>query len=102
MKRELKRIMRLFSIFVILTAVLGSGPLSASGTAAQQKHKHEKNSGKSDEDRIISESEGHPVLWKERGNLETLDLFYGPGGREGAPDPKGKFTYVDRDPHGTQ
>src|SRR2546422_3334086 len=35
-------------------------------------------------------------------DIESLDLFYGPGGSEGAPDLTGKFTYVSADNQGTQ
>jgi len=102
MKKELKRIGRFFSILIILIAVLDLGPLTASGTAAQRKHKQDKSSGDSDKKEIITNPQGHPVLWKQHANVERLDLFYGPGGRQGAPDPHGKFTYVGRDTHGTQ
>lgn len=43
-----------------------------------------------------------PVLWQDPGAIERRDLFYGPGGRVGAPDPAGKFTYVRDQPTGTQ
>ncbi|HWQ33617.1 MAG TPA: hypothetical protein VNQ79_12255 [Blastocatellia bacterium] len=36
------------------------------------------------------------VLWEEPQNIERLDLFYGPGGREGAPDPSDRFTFIRR------
>ena len=34
------------------------------------------------------------VLWQEPTDIESRDLFYGIGGREGAPDPAGKFTFL--------
>jgi len=37
---------------------------------------------------------GQAVLWQEPTDLESRDLFYGIGGREGAPDPAGKFTFT--------
>jgi hypothetical protein len=48
-----------------------------------------------------SATEPHPVLWKEPSDLESRDLFNGPGGPEGAPDPKSKFTFVERVKTGT-
>ena len=36
----------------------------------------------------------HAVLWRDPGPVESLDLFYGPGGREHAPDPEGTYTFV--------
>ena len=40
-------------------------------------------------------------LWKEPGAIEGLDLFYGPGGSEGAPDASATFTFVSRSTSGT-
>ncbi|HWC76718.1 MAG TPA: hypothetical protein VG778_04615, partial [Blastocatellia bacterium] len=48
-----------------------------------------------------SATNGRPVMWEEPTDLESRDLFYGPGGREGAPDPGGKFTFVRRSTSGT-
>jgi hypothetical protein len=42
------------------------------------------------------------VLWQPPADIECLDLFYGPGGIEGAPDPSTPFTYVRRSKSGTQ
>jgi hypothetical protein len=42
------------------------------------------------------------VLWEPPAEIECRDLFYGPGGREGAPDPSMPFTYVRRQKSGTQ
>ncbi|HYM00426.1 MAG TPA: hypothetical protein VEZ90_15840 [Blastocatellia bacterium] len=83
---------------LVLIAIAFGAPLGA-GTARQKEHgsKHESSKGK-----IITEPEGHPLLWKEPVNIEGLDLFYGPGGRKGAPDLSGRFTYVGVDTHGTQ
>ena len=41
------------------------------------------------------------VLWNEPTDLENRDLFNGPGGAEGAPDPNGKFTFIERSQSGT-
>jgi hypothetical protein len=42
------------------------------------------------------------VLWQPPVDIECRDLFYGAGGREGAPDPSMPFTYVRRKKSGTQ
>jgi hypothetical protein len=42
------------------------------------------------------------VLWQPPVDIECRDLFYGAGGREGAPDPSTPFTYVRRQNSGTQ
>ena len=45
---------------------------------------------------------GNAVLWQPPEDIECRDLFYGPGGRENAPDPSTPFTYVRRSKSGTQ
>jgi hypothetical protein len=42
------------------------------------------------------------VLWQPPVDIECRDLFYGAGGRDGAPDPSMPFTYVRRKKSGTQ
>src|SRR5262245_30020786 len=42
------------------------------------------------------------VLWQPPVDIECRDLFYGAGGRAGAPDPSTPFTYVRRQKSGTQ
>lgn len=42
------------------------------------------------------------ILWRPPVDIECRDLFYGVGGREGAPDPSTPFTYVRRQKTGTQ
>jgi hypothetical protein len=39
------------------------------------------------------------ALWHDRGNAESLNLFYGAGGKE--HQPSGKFTFVQEDKQGT-
>jgi hypothetical protein len=45
---------------------------------------------------------GNAVLWQPPVDIECRDLFYGAGGRAGAPDPSAPFTYVRRQKTGTQ
>ena len=42
------------------------------------------------------------VMWQPPEDIECRDLFYGAGGRKGAPDPSMPFTYVRRQKSGTQ
>jgi hypothetical protein len=53
---------------------------------------------KSDADEI---STGRAVMWQEPTDIESRDLFNGPGGAGGAPNPSGKFTFVRRSTAGT-
>jgi hypothetical protein len=41
------------------------------------------------------------VLWRDPGDVSALDLNGGPGGREKAPKPGGRYTFVKEDTNGT-
>ena len=41
------------------------------------------------------------VLWRDPGPPSTLNLFYGAGGKEHAPDPNGQYTFIKEDMNGT-
>ncbi|MDD5541693.1 MAG: hypothetical protein PHX83_00800 [Acidobacteriia bacterium] len=41
------------------------------------------------------------VIWQDPGDVATLNLLYGAGGKEHAPDPDGKYTFVKEDRQGT-
>jgi len=41
------------------------------------------------------------VIWRDPGNISALNLSYGAGGREHAPDPKGRYTFESEDMNGT-
>lgn len=38
----------------------------------------------------------HPVLWRDPGSIAELDLFHGPGGKDGMPVPPFTFEQEDR------
>jgi hypothetical protein len=40
-------------------------------------------------------------IWRDPGNMASLDLMYGAGGKAHAPEPTGTFTFVREDPGGT-
>jgi hypothetical protein len=44
---------------------------------------------------------GTPILWEEPADIESRDLFYGTGGRKGAPVLTDKFLFIGREPGGT-
>jgi hypothetical protein len=50
---------------------------------------------------LVDPREGHATLWKEQTAIENLDLSFGPGSAEGAPDPYARFTFVRRSTSGT-
>jgi hypothetical protein len=72
----------------------------APGLGTQDKREYSGKKDKKDKDRVDA-GEGHPRLWKEPKAIESLDLFYGGGGPEGAPDPSDTFHFVRRSTSGT-
>jgi len=90
-----------------------SSPESAVGpTTIQQpetgKHKAGKHSQaadageteEKDNDSVLKANDlEHPVLWHDPGNIASLDLYYGQGGKDGQPAPP--FTFEAEDKHGT-
>ena len=86
-------------VLFLLIVAPAFNPRVLAGFEVQDKSKHKTEKEKP---RVVTGDEGHPVLWSDPANIETLDLFYGSGGSEGAPDPGGKFTYVDAVTRGTQ
>lgn len=80
-------------IFCLVSGAAGPNRVHADGVIpkaqnpdGQQKRKVEETS-----DRVKN---GSAVLWQEPIDIEGRDLFYGIGGREGAPDPAGRFTFL--------
>ncbi len=68
----------------------------------QDKDKKEKKSKSEKEKEEKAEARtGQPILWREPTDIESRDLFHGPGGAEGAPNPSDKFTFIKRDSGGT-
>jgi hypothetical protein len=68
---------------------------------SDKKEKQEKGKDKDDQSAAVSARELRNVMWTEPSNIESLDLFYGAGGADGAPDPQGKFTFEKRVTSGT-
>ncbi len=61
--------------------------------AAGQKHGDQKLADKS--------ADLPAVIWRDPGDVASLNLLYGAGGSEHAPDPAGTFTFVKEDMEGT-
>lgn len=90
--------------FFICSTVGATGSFAGSQKKDKaDKPDKEKKEGKKDKTSAKESSGGEPhgVLWREPTDLENRDLFNGPGGAEGAPDPKSKFTFVERSKSGT-
>jgi hypothetical protein len=91
-----------------LMSILLCSPLIARGSidGAQKKDKGEKSKKQKEEKKkeapeSVGAKEARPVMWEEPSDIESRDLFYGPGGAEGAPDANGKFTFEARSKKGT-
>ena len=71
--------------------MLALAALSA-GVTAQQKHT---SAGQADAATLPER------IWRDPGDMASLDLTYGPGGKAHAPDATGTFTFVREDPLAT-
>jgi hypothetical protein len=87
-------------LLLLVLVAPGFSPSVLGRLAAQEKPKKDK--ADKEKAHVVDGSEGHPVLWNDPVDIESRDLFYGPGGSEGAPDQAGKLTYVGKDTKGTQ
>jgi hypothetical protein len=83
---------RITFLIAVVCLTIGMTPVLRAGVAPQERT--------SQWDTI--RSSGANVLWEEPRDIEQRDLFYGPGGKQGAPDPAGKFTFIRRSTSGTQ
>ena len=60
------------------------------------------NAQKHKKDKANERAENQPaVIWRDPGRVSELNLMYGAGGSEHAPDPHGVFTFVEEDKSGT-
>ncbi|HJX85261.1 MAG TPA: hypothetical protein VJ723_13040 [Candidatus Angelobacter sp.] len=73
---------RLYSTVILMVLML-SAPFTA-----QKKEKKEK------EKNIATSPE---VIWRDPGDVSSLNLLYGIGGKDHAPDPNGTYTFVSED-----
>ena len=74
--------------FAVMLMLLG---LSASVTAQ-----------KKDKNKVTANTANLPeLIWRDPGDVASLNLHYGAGGQAHAPDPNGKFTFVKEDRGGT-
>jgi len=84
----MNRTHQLLNAFGIVSAVAFSLPVSADEGPPAQAFSA-----------AVSTRVPSAALWRDRGNMESLNLVYGPGGKE--RQPAGKFTFVKEDKQGT-
>lgn len=75
---------------------------------SDKKNKDDKDKSNKEDDKDKSKNKeiddpnaGRAVLWEEPTDIDRRDLFYGPGGAEGAPNPSSKYTFLRRSSGGT-
>ena len=74
------------SFAVMLIVLMLSAPFTA--------QKKEKNNEKHKEKNVATLP---AVIWRDPGDVASLNLLYGIGGKEHAPDPNGTYTFVSED-----
>lgn len=83
------------------------GDTQTKATKSDKKDKTKKDKKAADDESVpvkLTKDEGRDVrnvMWQEQTDIGSLDLYYGPGGREGSPETATKFTFISRDPKGT-
>ncbi len=74
--------------------------LTSVSTAAVAQDKKEKKKGKkSAASSAAPAAQGQPMLWADRGDISSLNLYWGPGSEESAPKPP--FNFEKEDVSGT-
>src|SRR5579863_455219 len=66
--------------------------ISTGALFAQKKEKPEKDAKHSD---------ATPVIWRDPGDISSLNMIYGIGGEADAPDPNAAYTFIEEDMNGT-
>jgi len=100
---------KLLAIFAGISLIITLASFSPDGLYAsaaltqakgkQAKDKKEQTKKKKD---AAAGRPARPVMWQDPVDIERRDLFYGPGGREGAPEEIGPYTYLRHSKGGTQ
>jgi hypothetical protein len=88
--RPIARRIRVATILVLL--------LSSVVAVAQKSEKPQK---KDKDHKEAADSNAPPVIWRDPGDVSALNLLYGAGGVDHAPDPNGTYTFVEEDMNGT-
>jgi hypothetical protein len=97
------------AFFLVSAALIGKGALSRTFDPPQKVQQTASKSKVSTSTRprvvstpLSSRAIRREIMWSEPADVASRDLFYGIGGRKGAPDPSTPFTYVKRSTSGTQ
>jgi hypothetical protein len=91
----------------ILAAILGVGPTPKAFSAQQQaeaeKHGEQSEANKQTKKERRAEAANRlpATLWRDPGDISSLDLLNGEGGAKDAPDPHVDYTFIKEDLNGT-
>src|SRR5215510_4353043 len=99
LKRNTISTLALISLLSCSTFAMGSYVRGTQKKDKEDKPKKQKEGKK--QNAAGGDTGERPVLWQEPSDIESRDLFNGPGGAQGAPDPSGKFTFEERAKGGT-
>jgi len=86
-----------YAVVITLALLLTTFP-AFTGAGADSTPRHQQGKSKNASPPANAQS----VLWQAPTDIESRDLFYGAGGRAGAPDPSAPFTFVRHSTSGTQ
>jgi hypothetical protein len=81
------------AIFCLASGANGPNRVHADSVVAKPQNPTSQQKDKVEEASDEAKS-SFAVLWQDPLDLEVRDLFHGIGGRQGAPDPDGKYTFV--------
>jgi len=93
--------------FALAVSILSAGPLlAASGSREQTKTERSATGSESKKEakkeRRAEAANALPaVLWRDPGDIASLDLLNGAGGAKDAPDPHADYVFVEEDLSGT-
>ncbi len=76
-------------------------PTEQKDSATAKKQKSPKDKKASKEEKTASAADLPTVLWRDPGNISSLDLLHGIGGTEDAPGENEKYKFVKEDLNGT-
>ncbi|HEY6903435.1 MAG TPA: hypothetical protein VI216_03955 [Candidatus Acidoferrales bacterium] len=93
--------------FVLAVSILSDWPLLRA-SASQEQNKTEKSTKPPESEkqakkdlRVEAASALPAVLWRDPGDIASLDLLNGAGGAKDAPDPDADYLFIDEDMGGT-
>jgi hypothetical protein len=99
---HMRKVRAICFVIIGVLVVASWAPVTARPQEDKSGKKDKSDKKKDKEGGLITGSrDKKAILWTEPTNIESLDLFAGPGGTEGAPNPNGRYTFESRAKSGT-